>query len=95
MNFPIITVTIDHLRQEVQHAFGKLQLNLDEQFQKALEDALHPERVTAIIQNAALNHTKEAIQHAVRAYFLETGPGHQVIVAEVKRMLDARFKPTA
>ena len=73
------------------HSFSEQMLNLDQQFKAALDDACRPEKIQAILTEAANRYIKEAVQEETKHYFLY-GDGRKHIAAKVKERMDSEMK---
>ena len=83
---PIIKIEIEHMKQAVHHAFNKQVLSLDENFKVALNEATKPEKIQAIVNDAANKCIADAIEEEVRRYFCQ-GDGRKIIAEKVKEKL--------
>jgi len=84
---PLIKIEVETMKQSMVHAFSQQMLNLDELFKAALDDACQPEKVQAILTEAANKYTQEALKLETERYFL-FGVGRKFIADSVKEKLD-------
>lgn len=75
------------MKQSMIHAFGQQMLSLDEMFKAAIDDACQPEKIQAILTEAANKYISEALEIETRNYFL-LGEGRKFIIDKVKEKLD-------
>jgi len=87
--FPVITVQLEGIQLAMQQAFSQELLRLDEMFQAAIKDACSEEKIQALLNASAEKHLKEAVDYAVRDYFVN-GRAREMIVEKVRECLDAR-----
>ena len=86
---PIIRIEVEAMRAAMVHAFSQQCLEIDQQFQVAIEVACQPDNVQRILSEAAARYIKEAVDSEIKSYFLY-GDGRKAIAAEVARMLEAK-----
>lgn len=86
MNAPIIKIELEGMKQCMMHAFSEQLLNMDKAFQVAIEDACRPEKVQALMTDAANRYIAEAVQSETKAFFLY-GEGRRLIAAKVLETL--------
>jgi len=77
------------MRQCLLHAFSEELVKLDQQFRVAVEDACQPEKVQAVLTEAANKYMKQALEEETKSYFMY-GDGQKSIAAKVKEKLDAQ-----
>lgn len=75
------------MKQSMVHAFSQQMLNLDELFRAALDDACQPEKIQAVLTEAANKYVKEALETETKRYFM-FGEGRKFIADKVKEKLD-------
>lgn len=75
---PIIKIEVETLKQAMHHAFSQQLLNLDEQFQKAVDEACDPIRIQQILNSAASEYISQVMKEETRWFFLN-GPGRKVV----------------
>lgn len=85
-NMPIIKIEVETMKQAMHHAFSEQLLNIDKQFQEAIEKACDPKKIQYIIENAADKYITEVLEQEVKWYFL-SGPGRDVIKERVNEKL--------
>lgn len=85
-NIPMIKVELETMKQTMHHAFCEQLLNLDEQFQKAIEEACDPKAIQFLLNEAARTYIKQAMNEEVRWFFLN-GPGRDVVKERVIKQL--------
>jgi hypothetical protein len=83
---PIIKIEIEHMKHSLFHAFNEQMFSLDESFKAALDEATKPEKIQAIVNDAANKHIADAIEEEVRRYFCQ-GDGRKIIAEKVKEKL--------
>lgn len=83
---PIIKIEVESMKQAMYHAFSQQLLNIDKQFQEAIEKACDPKKIQYIIETAADKYISEAIQQETKWYFLN-GPGREIIKERVNEKL--------
>lgn len=84
---PLIRIEVETMRQSMIHAFSRQMLRLDEMFKEAINDACQPEKVQAILTEAANKYIQEALKLETERYFLY-GEGRKYISEKVKEKLD-------
>lgn len=89
MNVPMINFSVDHMRQEMRHAFTSYQVQMDTAFKNALDAACSEENIQRVISDAMNEELQAAIGESVKAFF-RYGAGREVIDEEVKRMIGER-----
>lgn len=90
-SIPMIKVELQTLKQTMHHAFCKQLLNLDEQFQRAVEEACDPQKIQYLLNQNAEKYIKEVMDQEVRWFFLN-GPGREVVKERViKQLSDAEY----
>lgn len=82
----MIKVELETMKQTMHHAFCEQLLNLDEQFQKAIEKACDPKAIQFLLNEAARTYIKQAMNEEVRWFFLN-GPGRDVVKERVIKQL--------
>jgi len=87
---PIIKIEVESMKHAMLHAFSEHLLNTDAAFKAAIEDACKPEKVQAILTEAANKYLKEAIEGETKSYFLY-GDGRKAIAEKVKERLDRGY----
>lgn len=90
-NIPVIRVQLEGLRHSVQHAFSEEMLQYDEYVQKALEEALEPNKIAREITRLAELEVQHALKKAVEDYF-KFGDGWVFIKEEASEMLNRSFE---
>lgn len=85
---PIIRVSIDSMHRQMVHAFHGELLQLDEQFQAALEAALDPAEIKRLLEETAREVLRLTLKRAVDEYFLQ-GNGRDAVRSLVIEKLDA------
>lgn len=79
------------MKQSMIHAFSQQMLNLGELFKAALDDACNPEKVQAILTEAANQYIADALREETKSYFFY-GEGRKHISAKVKEKLDSEWR---
>jgi len=74
------------MKQTLIQAFSKQLVDLDQQFKFAVEEACRPERVQAILNEAANNCIQEVLTEETKSYFLY-GDGRKLVMEKVKQKL--------
>lgn len=75
---PIIKIEVETMKQAMHHAFSQQLVNLDEQFQKAIDEACDPVRIQQILNSAASEYIRQVMQEETRWFFLN-GPGRKIV----------------
>lgn len=83
---PLIQLNVEHMRYTMQQAFSQHLLDMDKMFQHAIEQACRPERVQAVLEDAAQRFLQEAVQQEIKNHFLY-GPGREEVKQLVARAL--------
>lgn len=89
-DIPIIRVEMEGLKQQMAHAFMGQQLQLDEQFKKALDLALDPDRIQEQLNELAAQEIAAALSSTVENYF-SFGKGRGVLKERVEEELSRMF----
>ena len=87
MNSPIIRIEIERMHHGFLAMIHEESLKIDEQMKVALDAALQPERIQAILNE----HAKIAIDSAIKdeiSNFFRSGKGREVIRDAVVKKLD-------
>lgn len=84
---PIIRIEVETMKQSMVHMFSQQMLSLDALFKEALDDVCKPEKVQAILTDAANKYMKEALETEIQRYFM-FGEGRKFISEKVKEKLD-------
>lgn len=87
MNIPIIKITLEQMRHEMTHAFAGHQLQLSEEFDKAMKAALDPAAVQRLMETEVKTQLQEAVHNAVRGYF-NYGAGAELVREQVHQSLN-------
>lgn len=85
----MIKIEVETMRESMVHAFSAQMLDLDKNFRIAMDDACQPQKVQAILTEAANSYIRQALEEETKSYFLH-GDGRKVIAAKVKEKLDAQ-----
>jgi len=83
---PCVKITVEGLRHSIVHAFNRTQLQMDEFFRKAVDEACNPER----LQNIITEESKKVIDEAVKAEvdsFYRYGDGREAVKTAVLKKL--------
>lgn len=93
LNFPLVRVSVEGVRQQMVHAFHGQCLEMDEQFKTAIDLALKPENVQAILNEAAAKFLHEQIEEEIRVFFAR-GDGRKLVATIVIDRLHREFPST-
>ena len=83
---PIIKIEVETMKQAMHHAFSEQLLNIDKQFQEAVEKACDPKRIQHIIDSAAGEYISQVLKEETKWFFLN-GPGREIIKERVAEKL--------
>ncbi len=89
MEFPIIRIQVEGMKHTIMLAMEQHLMKMDEDVKRAVEEACTPERVTAVIRNAAETEVKKAIESEVQNFY-RSGAGRQAVRDAVAASLEAR-----
>ena len=84
MSVPIIKIEVEHMRQQMLHAFSDHLVNLSADFKVAIEAACSPDKVQALLTEAAARYLNEAIQTETKSFFLY-GEGRKLVAEHIKQ----------
>jgi len=89
MNTPplIIKVEVERMKLAMIHAFSESTLKIDDYFKSAIENALNPQIIQALIHDEAKKALEQALREETRSYFLYHD-GRKAIAERVKKILD-------
>ena len=86
-NVPVLRLELDSMRERVLHAYMSRSGEIGEMVEKALEEALTPEKLEQQIRAEVAVHTKAAVAEQIKRFF-QYGDGHKY----VKNVVDAALK---
>lgn len=90
-SLPIVKIELESMRLSMTHAFHEMQFKMDEMVQKAIADALQPERIQEMMTRTARVEIDKAILAETEAFF-RYGGGRKVIAELVAKKLSENLE---
>ena len=89
--FPLITLTVEGMRHEVKVALQRYQLQMDAQFNTALEKALNAENLQHVIDVQVRQCVNDAVSQEIQNAFRYSAPGREAIRGAVAEFMNEYF----
>lgn len=86
MNFPIIRIEIEGMRQSILAALTEREIQMDAYVSEAITNYATPENLARVIDREVQSAIDDAIKEATTSYF-KYGEGRKFIVAAVAKRL--------
>lgn len=89
---PLIQIDFQHLKHSVVQCFNEVQLQTDEQFRRAVENAFEPKKIETLINEKVEYHIKSLIESEIQSYFSYQSDGKAIIKERIREKLDEMFE---
>ena len=84
---PIIRLEVEGMKHAVLHAFSDHLLTMDEDIKAAVDKIVTPEYIQRIVENAAAEYMKVAIEEEIRNFYLY-GDGRKAVKEACAKLID-------
>lgn len=88
---PMIRIEIDHMRQSLVTAFQEHQLQMDQMFKSAVEEALRPDQIQSFFDSEARRTIRETMKREIEGYF-RSGDGRNLVRERAIQVLEECIK---
>jgi len=88
MNFPIISVTLEGMRETVRHAFSQQAINMSAELDRALQRECTPEKIQKYVDSASREVVETSVRDAVKRWWLTSESGQALIREAVASKMD-------
>jgi predicted solute-binding protein len=92
MSFPIITVTVEGMKESIHHAFMERQVQLSRELQIALDRECTSENIQLYIDEVTRKAVKDAVQDAIKRWWMTSEEGRKLIEYEVSKRMEEEAK---
>lgn len=92
MNFPIVEVHLEGMRQTIRHAFTQQQMSMSAELKIALERECTPEKVQSYIDETTRQVVRESVEEAVKYWWRTSEEGQALIREAVAAKMDEEAK---
>ncbi|GEM_PF-4824912 len=88
---PIITLEVRQMKHTVSAMLAEHTAMLDAEVQRALDEALTPERISAVVRSTVNACVTEAVSEEIRSFFKQSRKGRVAIREAVQEYMEQHF----